>query len=227
MQSIFDDLDDKKKELKGYLDLIDYLDSSNLLLNDKNDLFTVNTSLVKTAKGTVYLILYNLIEATMRESVLVIHDKMTANSEQFDNLRIQLQHKVLLRARKDTIDLKKMLENMNGNIAIAFHQASLSSKHLFSGNIDSTEIKKVGEIYGFSCNTDYNQTKHGSDLRTVMRHRNDLAHGNKTFSSVGSEKSAQALRQLSNEVIAYICEISDNIQDCIDNKTYLNQASTP
>jgi hypothetical protein len=221
MQSILDDLEYKKQELEGYLDLIDYLDSSNLLLNDKNNLFTVNSSLVKTAKGTVYLVLYNLIEATMRDAVLVIHDKITANSAKFDNLRVELQHKVLLRARKDKIDLKTMLQNMNGNIAATFHKASLNSKDLFSGNIDTDEIKKVGGTYGFSCNTDYSQTKHGKDLTTVMRNRNDLAHGNKTFSSVGSEKSAPELRQLSNEVIAYIYEISDNMQDCIDNKTYL------
>ncbi|HIF9458060.1 TPA: MAE_28990/MAE_18760 family HEPN-like nuclease [Photobacterium damselae] len=224
MQSIFDDLDEKKKELEGYLDLIDYLDSTNLLLNDANELFNVSNNLVKTAKGTVYLILYNLIEATMREAVLVIHEKITANSISFDNLRIELQRKILLRARKDKIDLNRMLTNMNGDIASTFHKASLNSKDLFSGNIDRDEIKAVSEIYGFSCNTDYTTTKHGSDLGTVMRHRNDLAHGNKTFSSIGGEKSAQALRQLCNEVVAYIYEISDNIQDCLDSQDYLQAA---
>ncbi|AWX98711.1 hypothetical protein A8139_00915 [Marinomonas primoryensis] len=221
MQIILDDLTEKKEELDGYLDLIDYLDSTTLLLNDKNDLFQVNSSLVKTVKGTVYLILYNLIESTMREAILVIHEKITSKNIKFDNLRAELKHKVLLRAKNDKIDMKKMIDNMSGNIATTLHKVSLNSKKLFSGNIDSEEIKKVGKIYGFSCETNYPKTKHGTDLTTVMRHRNDLAHGNKTFSSVGAEKSAIALRQLSNEVVAYIFEISDNIEDCIDNSSYL------
>lgn len=224
MQSIFDDLDQKKTELNNYLDLIDYLDSTSLLLNDANNLFNVSNSLVKTAKGTVYLILYNLIEATMREAVLVIHEKITANNVAFDSLKIELQRKILVRARKDKIDLNKMLHNINGDIATTFHKASLNSKELFSGNIDRDEIKTVGGTYGFSCNTNYAQTKHGSDLGTVMRHRNDLAHGNKTFSSIGGEKSAQDLRQLCNEIVAYIYEISDNIQDYLDNQHYLQVA---
>ncbi len=189
-------------------------------------LFTVSSNLLKTTKGTVYLILYNLIEATMREAVLVIHEKISDNNIPFDNLRNELKLKILSRTKKDKIELNTMLANMNGNIAFMFHKVSLNSKDLFAGNIDRSEIQKVASVYGFSSNTDYTKTKHGSDLRTVMRHRNDLAHGNKTFSSVGSEKSAQALRQLSNEVISYIYEISDNIQDCIDNKTYLHSEST-
>lgn len=227
MQSIFDDLDDKKVELDNYLDLIDYLDSTNQLLNDANNLFSVSSNLVKTAKGTVYLLLYNLIEATMREAVLVIHEKIAANNVSFDCLRVDLQRKILLRARKDKIDLNSMLTQMNGDIATSLHKASLCSKDLFSGNIDRKEIQTVGDVYGFNCNTDYSQTKHGSDLRTVMRHRNDLAHGNKTFSSIGGEKSAQALRQLCNEVVAYIYEIADNIQDCIDQKDYLQATPQP
>ncbi|WP_050568499.1 MAE_28990/MAE_18760 family HEPN-like nuclease [Vibrio jasicida] len=227
MQSIFDDLDEKKKELENYLDLIDYLDSTNLLLNDANEIFNVSSNLVKTAKGTVYLLLYNLIEATMREAVLVIHEKIASNNIRFDHLRIELQRKILLRARKDKIDLNKMLRNMNGDIASTFHKASLNSKDLFSGNIDRDEIVTVGGVYGFSCNTDYSKTKHGSDLVTVMRHRNDLSHGNKTFSNIGGEKSAQALRQLCEEIVAYIYEIADNIQDSLDNQDYLQAVPQP
>jgi hypothetical protein len=221
MQSLFDDLDERKLELESYLDLIDFLNSSQTVTNEKNEIFQINSNLVKTTKGTVYLMLYNLIEATMREAVLAIHDKISANETSFDNLRVQLQKKILLRARTDKIDLGKMLENMSDNISLKLHSSALKAKDLFSGNIDRTEIQKVATIYGFSDDTNYEQTKHGQHLKSVMTNRNDLAHGNKTFSNVGETKSAEDIRKLSDEVIAYIYEISDNIQDCVTNKNYL------
>tara|TARA_B110000240_G_C13473923_1_gene442167 strand:- start:805 stop:1476 length:672 start_codon:yes stop_codon:yes gene_type:complete len=221
MQSLFDDLDNRKSELGHYLDLIDFLSASHTITNEKNETFQINTNLVKTTKGTVYLMLYNLIEATMREAVLAIHDKISANGSSFDNLRVELQKKILTRARKESIDLGKMLESMNGDISLKFHSSALKAKDLFSGNIDRTEIQKIATIYGFSDDTNYGQTKHGEHLKSVMTNRNDLAHGNKTFSNVGETKTAEDIRKLSNEVIAYIYEISDNIQDSVINKNYL------
>jgi hypothetical protein len=157
----------------------------------------------------------------MRDAVLAIHDKISANGTNFDNLRIELQKKILVRARKDKIDLAKMLERMNGNISLEFHNAALKAKDLFSGNIDRDEIKKVATVYGFSHETSYTKTKHGVHLKSVMANRNDLAHGNKTFSMVGASKSIEDLRQLSNEVVSYIYEISDNISDSVEQKNYL------
>jgi len=222
MQSIFDDLNDRKFELEGYLKLIEFLNSSQKVTNEKNETLDVDNNLVKTTKGTVYLILYNLIEATMREAVLAIHEKISVKGVSFDNLRVELQKKILLRARKDKIDLGKMLDRMNGNISLEFHSAALIAKDLFSGNIDRDEIQNVAKVYGFSHQTDYQKTKHGSHLKSVMTNRNDLAHGNKTFSNVGASSSYEEIKQLSNEVVSYIYEISDNIWDSVEQEKYLN-----
>nr|ELR5046350.1 hypothetical protein [Providencia rettgeri] len=101
-------------------------------------------------------------------------------------------------------------------------QGTFNRKKLFSGNIDSKEINEKSKIYGFSTSTEYEHTKHGKQLSTVKQHRNDLAHGNFSFSEIGKNVSYQELENTSLEVIAYLDAIAKNIENYIQNDGYLD-----
>ena len=189
MDFIIQDLDARKQELDEYLKLIEFLGVNGQVVGESGDQFEVTPLLIKTIKGSVYLLLYSLVESTMREAVVAIHDKITSSSSTFDVLREELQLKILSRARGDSISLKDLLAGTEDNVSLKLHKATLNQKDLFSGNVDRKEIKNVAETYGFSYQTNYSSTGHGVQLRTVKRHRDDLAHGNKTFSVVGGETS--------------------------------------
>ena len=221
MEFILQDLDARKSELDEYLKLIEFLDINDLITGERGDNFEVSSLLIKTIKGSVYLLLYSLVESTMREAVLAIHDNIASSSSAFDDLREELQLKILSRSRRDGISIQKLLAGTDGNVRLKLHRATLDSKNLFSGNIDRKEIKSVAETYGFSYRTDYSTTGHGEQLDTVKINRNNLAHGNKTFSGVGGETSVAELRVFSEKVILYIYEISDNIIDSLESKLYL------
>jgi hypothetical protein len=64
---------------------------------------------------------------------------------------------------------------------------------LFSGNIDAREIRETAKSYGFSDKTDGMKTQNGNDLLKIKTNRNDLAHGDKSFSDVGKDASAEEL----------------------------------
>jgi len=221
MQNLLADLDDRKSELEGYLNLIQFLDSSTVITNEKNTKFHVNNHLLKTSKGTVYIILYNLIESTMREAVVKIHEKISVAGVSFDKLRLELQKKIIQRAKKNNTPLLEMLNQLGGNISLNIHNAALKKEDLFSGNIDRKEIKTVASIYGFNDITDYQKTKNGMHLDSIKENRNDLAHGNKTFSDVGSNKNVSELKELCDEVISFMYEIFDNMIDSVESKKYL------
>ncbi|MEY8241323.1 MAG: MAE_28990/MAE_18760 family HEPN-like nuclease [Cycloclasticus sp.] len=221
MEYIIQELDHRKAELDEYLDLIEFLNERGVITNETGMQLTVSTLLLKTTKGSVYLLLYNLIEATMREAVVSIHDEISDSGSTFDDLREQLQHKILYRAKRDKISLPNCIEGIEGDISLNLHQATLCSKDLFSGNIDRDEVRAVAEIYGFSHSTDYQATGHGRHLGEVKKNRNDLAHGNKMFSDIGENTSIEHIRALTNEVVSYIYEISDNIVDSLEGKRYL------
>lgn len=222
MQNLLVDLDDRKNELEGYLKLIEFLDSSTVITNEDDVEFQINNNLLKTSKGTVYIILYNLIESTMREAIVKVHEKISVAGVSFDNLRLELQKKIIQRAKKNNTPFATMISQFDGNISLNIHNAALKKEDLFSGNIDREEIKNVASIYGFNHETtDYQKTKNGSHLTNIKDNRNDLAHGNKTFSDVGSNKSVSELKELCDEVIFFMYEIFDNIIDSVESQNYL------
>jgi len=221
MEYVLDDLRAREEELSEYLKLIEFL-SKNVNISGKNgDLFQVTPLLLKTTKGSVYLLLYSLVESIIRESIIEIHEEIERSNSSFDDLREELQLKILRRAQRDGINIKELLSQTSSNVSLNLHKATLNRNHLFSGNVDSSNISKVAKIYGFSSSTQFSRTGHGAQVNTVKTYRNDLAHGNKTFAAVGGQVTTEELQDFSKKVIAYIYEIIDNIQDGLEGRVYL------
>jgi hypothetical protein len=93
-------------------------------------------------------------------------------------------------------------------------------KDLFSGNINAKTIYDLAKKYGFSPNTDPKLTNNGQALRVVKDKRNDLAHGVFSFQEVGKDFTEQDLLKIKDQVIAYLSQILDNIEDYINNKGF-------
>ncbi len=219
MDDLLDDLGNREKEIEEYFKLINFVEGETLS-NSNGEQFDVSPLLIKTLKGTVFLLLYNLIESTMREAISAIHDSISSSNQGYDDVRTELQKELWRRARNNNITLDDIVSETAGGVSINFHIATFNAKNLFSGNITRAEIKKIAKIYGFTERTDARKTAKGERLEEVKNNRNDLAHGNKTFSGVGSVNTISELEDLYSTIIHYIYEIVDNIMDCVDNKKY-------
>ncbi len=68
MEDLLDDLSKREKEIEEYFKLIKFV-NGQILSNNNGQQFEVNPLLIKTLKGAVFLLLYNLIESTMREAI--------------------------------------------------------------------------------------------------------------------------------------------------------------
>jgi hypothetical protein len=79
----------------------------------------------------------------------------------------------------------------------------------------------VAQKYGFSSRTSQPRTRDGIDLWTIKKHRNDLAHGCKSFNDIGRDRSATELFKIKNRVIIYLKEILINIDRYIERQEYL------
>lgn len=85
-------------------------------------------------------------------------------------------------------------------------------------------IKETAVKYGFSHSTDCSKTKDGQNLLLVRETRNDLAHGIKSFEEVGRDKTIDELLEIKEEVVEYLGQILENIQDYLDKKEYLDSS---
>ena len=218
MQKVLDDFNERAKEVTDYVAFVKDLEEQKIKISQENRLSKIDVGLLKTLKATAYLLLYNLVESTMRSAIEYIFNEVKTNNISFDNLRQEFKQLIWQNIKNKTTN--KLTENII-NISTDIISASFNSSDLFSGNVDAKEIKKTSEIYGFSSNTDYDKTRGGVDLLSIKTNRNDLAHGWKSFNDVGRDTTAENLVDISKRVIEYLRQILQNIEQYLNNQEYL------
>lgn len=222
---LFKDFDERAQEVSKFFLLLKNLEQGSIKLamgNSHNQkIKDIDSDLEKTLKATGYLLLYNLIESTMRNALEAIFDEINDKEVSFDNLRNEIK-KIVIENFKHNRSSEKLLVNIT-TISLDIISASFDKQKLFSGNIDSRKIKKTASNYGFSYETNAAKTGNGYDLLTVKTNRNDLAHGFKSFKEVGKEAGAEELLQIQKRVISYLKGILENIGTYIDKQEYLQK----
>lgn len=198
--------------------------------NDEPTTLAVDMDMTHILKANAFIILYNLIEATISNAIEDIHNVFRSNealcidtiNENLTKLAFQSLH-----SPNGKIDFSQ------GNIAkvilkewLNAHKKLIEANKnpLFSGNVDAKKIKEVAEKYGFSSNTNAETTRNGYNLLPIKKARNDLAHGSESFRNKGRDTSIDTLVEMKDEVFHYLNCILDNIQTYLDTQSYLRAA---
>jgi hypothetical protein len=224
MQTVLLDFSTRVTEINDYFSFVEDLLNETMKLatleeSGNQTILTIDSNLSKTLKANGFLLLYNLVESSMRNAIEAIFDELQSQRIPFDAVRVEIKKVVLQNFKnRSPDDIYTRITDISIDIIVA----GFKSSELFSGNIDRREIVKTARKYGFSFDTDYSKTKHGDNLSIVMKNRNDLAHGNKSFSEVGKDISIEDIRKVKEEVIAYIGQILNNIETYLDAREYLD-----
>ncbi len=224
---LIQDFTERAKEVSKYFIFLKSLEQGTTKLSmgvkiDKSRIKEIDPELMKTLKASGFLLLYNLVEATMSNIIEAIFDKLKSERISYDEIRPELK-KVVLRNLK-----KRNVSDIHLNIAVIsidIINAGFNKKDLFSGNLDGKEIIKTAKEYGFSYVTDHSKTGNGNDLSTIKDNRNNLAHGVKSFAEIGRDKTADELLEMKNKVIRYLKQILQNIEIYLDNEEYLDSSA--
>lgn len=220
MQIVLNDFNKRTKEVTEYMTFLKELEQKTIQFSNNGIVSNIDPDLENTLKATAYLLLYNLIESTMRNAVQFIFDDIKTNDLSFDDLRVEIKKIILQNLKKSNTDtlVTDIMELTTDIIHVSF-----DPEDLFSGNVDAKLIReKIAAKYGFSSYTDHSQTRGGVDLLSIKDKRNDLAHGNVSFHDIGREKSATELVEISERVIEYLRQILNNVNDYLVNQEYLN-----
>ncbi|MFN7517406.1 MAG: MAE_28990/MAE_18760 family HEPN-like nuclease [Dolichospermum sp.] len=217
-----EDFDERANDVSNYLCFLRDLEREKILLSHDGVISKIDTELDKSLKATGFLLLYNLVESTMRNAIQSIFDEMSEKGVAFIQLKKEIKKIILQNVKKNVQesgvnDVVEKIENIFNDII----QSGFNQDKLFSGNVDAKEIKRIAKQYGFSAQTDID-TRDGSDLLSIKEHRNDLAHGVMSFKDVGRNTSAKNLVEISERVIKYLRQILENIDDYLRNKEYLD-----
>jgi len=216
--AFLEDFAQRKRQVMHYLAVVSQAERE--LEQQSENRRTIEERLLVLRAGT-FLLLYNLIEATTRGAVEAIHDKVTTSGVGFESLTLCLRKEVvrLFKREADPASHHTVTDFPSAFVAIAMEQG-----FKLSGSVDARAIRRLGECYGFSCDTEKATTRDGSDLLTIKTHRNDLAHGLKTFEEVGRDQSAKDLLLITRRSTRYMEQILKNIASYLDEENYLDSA---
>jgi len=210
-------------EVEIYFNSLEFLDKGNCKISctdimgnnlEKN----IDIELYKILKANGFLLLYNLIEATIRNSIDEIFNSVNSNNMTFghltDNLRkIWIKQEVKSINNDDIFNLsKKILENE----LVLFEAECIN----IGGNIDAQKIREIAKQF------DYQTSKNGRDLVTIKDKRNKLAHGEYTFSDIGKDYTIQELINYKENTKKYLDDVLSKIDNYINNEGYKTKSNS-
>ena len=219
MNSVFMDFQTRSKEVEGYFKFVlrlagDEVSVRAALSNEAAFSTQEHEELLKTFKATCYLLLYNLVESTMRNAIEAIFEELRSTNTCFDDCREELRREVLKNFKKR--DMEKLLPKLVTLARDVVHE-TFQETESFSGNLDARTIRKTAKRFGFDVPSGGEFTM----LQTVKDLRNDLAHGVKSFAEVGRNASPSDLEEARVQTVEILSQTLRNISNYLQNRHYL------
>ena len=182
-------------------------------------------AIVKIMKSNSILMLYNLVESTIRVSMLdyysSLNDKQLSFSQAIESIQKLWVKNHLNQINSNELNQKvfnMILNVINNNYSVEIERESF---HL-SGNADVKEMKRILETHGITYNND-SFRDFGGALLTIKNKRNYLAHGNISFEDNGGQFSIQEINELKNKTYQCLDYFISLINSAIINQEFMSQ----
>lgn len=137
--------------------------------------------MVGILKSTVLLMSYNQVESTLRGCLEFLYDHFDDVGIEYNSLSPAVQKTILKGLLKKFESGEDLHRAIGSEIDTKIMRASLQTKKIFNGNIDRLKVRDIADSYGVIIEAP-EEARNGVDLVFLKDLRNDLAHGNKTFS---------------------------------------------
>lgn len=218
------------QEINIYFDLLTIIDKGECLIQCKTingEIIkeSIDGELIKILKANGFILLYNLIEATITKSIEAIFTAIYDDGLTFQKLsdkikKLWLNQKAIpLKSGIDALSHNKILTILDDVAKSIIDNQILKLKTeciRISGNIDAQEIRNIAKKIGFE------QAKDGSILEEIKKKRNNLAHGEFTFGEIGKNVSVNDMIKYKDCAYSHLKDVINNIDSFIQNKRFAN-----
>lgn len=215
----------RKNEINEYFSFLKILNYENVSLkyNTINGTHEVEMSikLQRILVANTFLLLYNLVESTVRNSIIEIYNQIKDDELTYANLSDKIKQiwiyknsKKLTSSNEEKIkkSLKKVIDEIISNEIIILTKDDI---HI-SGNINADEIRILASKIGFE------KSNNGRYLDEIKIKRNRLAHGEQTFHDVGKDFTYNDLNLYKENTFEHLEDVMKNIKKFIEDKKYFN-----
>jgi hypothetical protein len=224
MVSVLADFEKRVAEIELFFKHLEHLEVNGAFLylpnRTRKKYLPHDNELVKVLKANMFLLLYNLAESSIKQSLTEVYDAITAKNLSYSQVIDEIK-KIWITQKHDNFRNKG-----TEKIFIAINQLAnetinieFDSNKTISGNIDGRKIREFSLKHGFS-NRAHKNANNGNKLHEVKTQRNNLAHGNISFAECGRNYGIEQLRVTKKEVILYLRSILRNIKKYLDQEKY-------
>lgn len=187
--------DSRVAEIEKYFSFLEHIESDYRVLSNyaQTAAFNIDDELCKVLKANGFLLLYNLIESTILNSIIGIFDAVKLEnlcykevSEQIKKYWFKNTFKYDDKIEKTTLYQKvyKIMEDILQSTPIEI----IKTKIEHAGSLDAKKIREILMDLGVQFTTPhYSIDTHGKVFSKIKTNRNDLAHGKKSFSEIGKD----------------------------------------
>ena len=170
-------------------------------------------------------LLYNIIESTIIHCLQSLYDAVHDDRLKYKDLTDDIKYMWVKSQYPYNIQSKQMRDKtkeiMDG-IEINLIKFDTNTYNDISGNLDMRKIKELAKSLGIDMELCKMQDKDiiANDFLSIKNKRNKLAHGEDSFSSIGSVLTFSDLRRYKDNVYVFLGMIIDKFDDFIKNKKY-------
>jgi hypothetical protein len=224
MLNVITEFNTRVKEVDVYFKLLESIINQDAKLyfphKRSQRIRNYDDELIKVMKANCFLLLYNLVESSIKLAITDVYDAITGETKKYNEVTDQIR-KIWISEKYGNFKDKGaefIFEKIN-NIAQDIIDIKFKPEKVISGNIDGQKIREFSSLIGFS-NTTHHLAKKGVTLHQVKTQRNDLAHGAISFSQCGRQYTYEDLLEIKQQVIIYLRGILNNIKKYLDSKNY-------
>ncbi|MCS4510803.1 MAE_28990/MAE_18760 family HEPN-like nuclease [Xylophilus ampelinus] len=229
-------LSQRSIEITAYLNFLKVAVERRAVLSAKDGelQLALTLELTHTLKANLVLLLYSAMEATLVQLLDEMHDAIGANCSSADALNAQLLRVVLRTVKKDA--KSTVLSSASPLHTSLFRywmddwksRTSGKDKRVdgISGSVDSLVFYEQLKKFGVVAQTPNDRPPaHLTDaaLQKVKTNRNELAHGEKSFTDLGRDLSVPTLEVDSLAVFDTLRKIAAEVDGYLQSRRYLAQ----
>lgn len=224
MTSVFIEFDTRVREIDAYFIFLEEIINKNASLyfasGNRKRIKQVDEDLIKVLKANSFLLLYNLIESSIKLSITEIYDQISTKNKKYNEVIDEIR-KIWITENYKNFKGKNtdFIFETIGKMAQDVISIKFSPDKIISGNIDGRKVRDFAVQYGFSEKT-HHAAKNGVKLHQVKTQRNALAHGALSFKECGRQYTYEDLLDTKKQVIIYLRGIIRNIDNYLKADMY-------
>ena len=218
MQNTLGIFEDRKEEINFYYSIMIEIESTDGHIETID-----NNRLVKIMKSNLLLMLYNLVEACVVSGMMEIYEDLKNDGCSYNSVISEIQN---IWAKNEINEIygptteriayenrvQRIIKNIKSESPIILSRDALG----VSGNLNAKKIKEICDRHRIR----YRLETRGELLERVKLERNNLAHGDVSFSDCARNLSLSDLETIKNEVFLFIDGILKGMTDYYIGKQY-------